>query len=244
MHVKFNGNDIELEKGSTGFDLIEKLNMRSPHEANAFQINDNATDLLTPLQDGDQIKIFDFSQKEGKEVFWHTSAHVLAQAVLRLYPDAVPTIGPPIENGFYYDFANLNISIDDFPKIEKEIKNILKERYRTAKYTFKNKKEALERFKGNKYKVELIESFDDDSELTAYEQGEFFDLCRGPHLPNLNKIKAFKLMKTSGAYWRGNSDNEMLTRIYAISFPDKEGLEAIFTHFRRGSKKRSPNIRN
>ena len=241
MLIKFQNEEIELDDGATGFDLIEKFNLRSPEEGCGFSINGKMTDIITTLNEGDLVEVFPFDHAAGKEVFWHSSAHVLAQAVLRLWPDAQPTIGPPIENGFYYDFANLQVSEDDFGKIEKEIKSILKERYRTKKTTFKNKSEALERFKDNKYKCELIESFEDDSELTAYEQGEFFDLCRGPHLPNLGKIKAFKLLKTSGAYWRGDAKNEMLTRIYGISFPNKEQLQN-YMHILEEAKKRDHRV--
>lgn len=223
MHVHCDGKEIELEDGASGRDLAEKLNQREPHQALAANINGVVRDLTTPLEEGDKVTLLDFHSKEGKEVFWHTSAHVLAQAVLRLYPDAKPTIGPPIENGFYYDFANLHLSEEDFPKIEKEVGKILKENFKPVRHAFKDKKEALDRFQDNPYKTELIHEF--DGLITAYEQGEFFDLCRGPHLPNLGKIKAFKVMKTSGAYWRGDSDREMLTRIYGISFPDRKLLK-------------------
>ncbi|MCF7851832.1 MAG: threonine--tRNA ligase [Simkaniaceae bacterium] len=237
MHIKYQDQPIELEDGSTGLDLVEKLGLKEPHQAVGFSINRRMCDISTPLKNGDVIEIYDFDCDEGREIFWHTSAHVLAQAILRLWPDAQPTIGPPIENGFYYDFAHLNISEEDFPKIEKEIKSILKERFRTKKITFSSKEEALEAFKDNPYKVELINSFDPSSSLTAYQQGEFTDLCRGPHLMNLGKIKAFKLMKTSGAYWRGNSENEMLTRIYGISFPDKELLNHYLTLLEEAKKR-------
>ncbi|MCK4934935.1 MAG: threonine--tRNA ligase, partial [Simkaniaceae bacterium] len=169
------------------------------------------------------------------------SAHVLAQAILRLYPEALPTIGPPIAEGFYYDFANLSISEDDFPIIEKEIQKIIKENHQIERHVFKDKKEAIDAFKNNPYKKALIESFEDTSELTGYKQGEFFDLCRGPHLYNLGKIKAFKLLKTSGAYWRGDAKNEMLTRIYGISFPDRLLLKD-YLHFLSEAKKRDHRV--
>lgn len=226
MFIKVqDGSSIELQEGSTAQDLANQLNLTQPHQSLAANINGILKDLSTPLKDGDQVMIVDFLSKEGKEIFWHTSAHLLAQAVLRLWPEAKPTIGPPIENGFYYDFANLQISEEDFLKIEKEMQNIVKENYKSQREQFSSKSEAIENFKNNPYKVELIESFDEGAELTAYRQGEFFDLCRGPHLPNLGKIKAFKILKTSGAYWRGNSENEMLTRIYAISYPDRQELK-------------------
>lgn len=225
IEVKYNNQLIKLPKGSHGYDLVETLGLKESHEAIALKINGTLTDFGTELNNQDVIEIFSFDSPIGKEVFWHTSAHVLAQAILRLYPEAKPTIGPPIENGFYYDFANLTISENNFPAIEAEVKKILKERFRTKKITFANKKEAKSRFEDNPYKLELIDSFEEGSLLTGYEQGEFFDLCRGPHLMNVGKIKAFKILKTSGAYWRADAANAMLTRIYAITFPRKEELD-------------------
>ncbi|NGX46061.1 MAG: Threonine--tRNA ligase 2 [Chlamydiae bacterium] len=223
MQVKCENETIELEEGATGRTLAEKLNKRGPDQSLGVDINGIARDLDTPFQEGDEVKLIDFNTAEGKELFWHTSAHVLAQAILRLWPNAKPTIGPPIESGFYYDFADLHISDEDFPKIEKEIVAVIKENYKPKRLEFKNKEEALKRFENNPYKTELINEF--DGLISAYEQGEFFDLCRGPHLPALGKIKAFKVTKTSGAYWRADREREMLTRVYGISFPDKKMLK-------------------
>lgn len=232
---------IELPSGSTAKDLAEKLNQKNPHQALAANINGTVVDLTTPLKDGDSVYLISFEDSIGKEIFWHTTAHVLAQAILRLYPNAKPTIGPPIDNGLYYDFADLEISDADFDKIEKEMQAIINENYTTQRKTFASKKEAIDAFKTNKYKVELIESFDENAPLTGYQQGEFFDLCRGPHLPNLGKIKAVKVMKTSGAYWRGDSKNEMLTRIYATSYPDRKLLKD-YLNFLEEAKKRDHKI--
>ncbi len=241
MIVLVKGEKIELEKGSTLKTLSEKLKLTMPHQGVAATINGDQKDFSVGLNDGDNVEFFDFESDLGKEVFWHTSAHVLAQAILRLYPKAQPTIGPPIEKGFYYDFANLEISEDDFKKIEKEIKKIISENHKTERSVFASKKEALEAFKDSPYKCELINGFDENGEFSAYKQGEFFDLCRGPHLFNIGKIKAFKLMKTSGAYWRGDSDREMLTRIYGISFPDKEDLKK-YLHQLEEAKKRDHRL--
>lgn len=239
MQIKLKKNQslIEMPEGSSAKDLADKLNQKGPHEALGATINGKAMDLSTPLHHGDEVMLWNFDDKEGKEIYWHTSAHVLAQAVLRLWPNAKPTIGPPIENGFYYDFADLTISDTDFEKIEEEIQKILSENYISTKESFSNKEEALKAFAHNKYKCELIESFENGSPLTGYRQGEFFDLCRGPHLFNLGKIKAFKIMKTAGAYWRGDSNNEMLTRIYAISFPDRKQLKDYLQHLEEARKR-------
>lgn len=225
MDIIYNDAQISLDAGASGRSLAEKLNLREPHQSLGVKINGVLKDLSTPLKEGDKVELIHFDSTTGKELFWHSSAHVLAQAILRLYPDAKPTIGPPIENGFYYDFANLTVSEQDFPAIEKEIENILSANYKPERVVFSTQKEALEAFKDNPYKQELIRSFNPGDEISAYKQGEFFDLCRGPHLPAIGKIKAFKVMKTSGAYWRGDSKNEMLTRIYAISFPDRKQLK-------------------
>lgn len=241
MLVTHQDESIEIKEGSNGLDLCEKLNLREPHQSLALLVNGQIKDLATPLQPGDEVSLLHFEDKEGKEVFWHTSAHVLAQAVLRLWPSAQPTIGPPIEQGFYYDFANLSISDEDFPLIEKEVQKIIKENYKPVRKVFSNKKEALDVFGNNPYKKELIESFDESGDITGYQQGEFFDLCRGPHLPALGKIKAFKILKTSGAYWKGDAKNAMLTRIYAISFPDKDLLKD-YLHMIEEAKKRDHRI--
>ena len=231
------GSVLELAEGSTAKDLAKKLNQTGPSQALAAEINGQTVDLSQPLKDGDKVHLWDFSEPKGQEVFWHTSAHILAQAILRLWPDAKPTIGPPIEGGFYYDFANLTISDTDFERIESEIKKIIDENYESKREVFGTQKEALEAFKDNKYKIELIQSFDSESPLTGYRQGEFFDLCRGPHLPNLGKVKAMKILKTSGAYWRGDSKNEMLTRVYAISFPDRKLLKEHLDRLEQARKR-------
>lgn len=218
-------SSFELPEGSTAKDLAEKLNLKDPHQALGACINGSTKDLSTPLQNGDSVILWDFNDPAGKEIFWHTSAHLLAQAILRLYPNAKPTIGPPIENGFYYDFANLTISDEDFPKIEEEMKKIVTENHLSKREVFSNRESALKAFSDNRYKQEIINETTADAELTGYRQGEYFDLCRGPHLHNLGKIKALKLLKTSGAYWRGDSKNEVLTRIYGVTFPDRKLLK-------------------
>lgn len=232
-----NSSQIELNDHAKASDLVEKLNLRAPHQALTVSVNGKISDLSTSLQDNDTIRFFSFDDPEGKEVFWHTSAHVLAQAVLRKFPNAKPTIGPPIENGFYYDFADLVISESDLEALEDEMQKICEENYKSERSTFASKAEAINCFKDNRYKVELIESFEEGSELSGYKQGEFFDLCRGPHLPNLGKIKAIKVMKTSGAYWRGDSKNTMLTRIYGISFPDRKLLKEYLFKLEEAKKR-------
>lgn len=225
MKITCNKKDLQVADGATGLDIISQLHLTQPEQAVAFVVNGEITDFFTKVSDGDQVEILDFSTPLGKEVFWHSSAHILAQAVVRLFPEAQPTIGPAIASGFYYDFANLSLQEEDFPAIEKEMQKIIKENYRAEKTTFSGKDEALKEFQKNPYKVELIQELDESSPITGYRQGEFFDLCRGPHLTNLGKVKAIKLLKTSAAYWRGDSSRDTLTRVYGISFPDKKNLK-------------------
>jgi threonyl-tRNA synthetase len=239
MQVIYNEKKIELPLGATAKDLAEKVGQTAPNQAIVAKINGSLRDLSTPLQEGDTVILCNFEDPTGKEVFWHSSAHVLAQAIVRLFPEALPTIGPPIEQGFYYDFANLHISEADFARIEEEVEKILKENFRPERQEFTDKKEALAAFKANPYKTELISSF--EGLITGYKQGEFFDLCRGPHLPALGKIKAFKILKTSGAYWRADKEREMLTRVYAISFPDRKALKE-YLHMLEEAKKRDHKI--
>jgi len=236
MKITVNTKSHEFTDGSTLKEVAESLHLTAPDQAIAAHVNGAPRDLSTQLTDGDMVVFFNFDDPEGKEVFWHTSAHVLAQAVLRLWPDAQPTIGPPIEQGFYYDFANLTISDQDFEKIEKEIETVLKENHKTERTVFANKAEAKSQFSTNPYKLELIDGFPEEP-ISSYRQGEFLDLCRGPHLPALNKIRAFKVLKTSGAYWRGDSTKEMLTRIYGISFPDKKRLKEYIVLLEEAKKR-------
>jgi threonyl-tRNA synthetase len=224
MKIKANHKSLEVEKGITPKEIAELLHLTAPEQAVTVTVNGKLRDFNVPIHDGDELIFWNFDDLQGKEVFWHTSAHVLAQAILRLWPSALPTIGPPIEHGFYYDFGNLTISDQDFEKIEEEVEKILSENLKTQRLEFANKEEAKSAFTSNPYKKELIDSFSEEP-LSAYKQGEFFDLCRGPHMASLNKIKAFKVLKTSGAYWRADQSKDMLTRIYAISFPDKKRLK-------------------
>lgn len=236
IHLSDN-KTIELPEGSTALDLANKLKLTDPDQALAIKIGDALYDLSQILSDGDRVAFLNFNDPEGRDVFWHSSAHILAQAVLRLWPHAKPTIGPPIENGFYYDFADLSISEEDFDKIEKEMISIIKQNYKTEKIVLKDKNEALQLFEKNKYKAELIDGFEENAPLTAYQQGEFIDLCRGPHIPILGKVKALKILKTSGAYWRGDPSREMLTRIYAITFPQKDLLQQFLKILEEAKKR-------
>ena len=233
------GSIEELEEGSSGIDLAKKIKSSLVGPALASFTNQELHDLSAPLKDGDQVEILTFEHQLGKELFWHSSAHLLAQAITRLFPKAEPSIGPAIEEGFYYDFANLTLSEDDFSNIEAEIRKIVKKRFIPQRIEYSTKEEAIEQVGFNKFKVEMIEKLDEG--LSAYKQGEYIDLCKGPHVPHLGLIQAFKIMRTSGAYWRADSNNDQLTRVYGVSYPEKKMLKR-YLRFLEEAKKRDHRI--
>ncbi|USN45353.1 MAG: threonine--tRNA ligase [Candidatus Woesearchaeota archaeon] len=236
MNITFpDGSKKEFKEGTTGSDIALSISEGFARKALAITVNGQLQDLATPLTGDASVVFLTFDDAQGKELFWHSSAHVLAQAVLRLFPEAKPTIGPAIEQGFYYDFANVKISEEDLVKIEEEAKKIIEQDFRPTRKEFATKDAAKKEFATNKYKVELIEEM--EGGITAYTQGEFTDLCRGPHLPRLGMIKAFKVTKTSGAYWRAHAENDALTRIYGISFPDKKLLKEYLTVLEEAKKR-------
>jgi threonyl-tRNA synthetase len=217
------GSKKEFESGISGFDIAMSISEGLARNSLAIEIDGKLKDLNTTITSDAKIRIITFKDPEGVDIFRHSSAHLLAQAVERLYPNTKATIGPAIENGFYYDFDNLKISDEDFGKIEEEMKKIVKEDLKPQRIEFKTKAEAKKAFGNNKFKVELVDTADGDT-ISAYKQGDFIDLCRGPHIPSTKMIKAFKLMKLAGAYWRGDAKNVQLTRIYGTSFPDSKLL--------------------
>ncbi|KMQ51452.1 Threonyl-tRNA synthetase [Chitinispirillum alkaliphilum] len=219
------GKSFQAEENCTALDIAKAISPRLAKAAIACKINDELKDLSTPLKEDDRVSIITFDSPEGKEIFWHSSSHILAQAVQELFPDAKIAIGPAIENGFYYDFEMENpFTPEDLAKIEKRAKEII-----SQKVPLKRKEisiqEARETFrsKNEPYKLELLE--DIEGEVSLYIQNDWADLCRGPHIPNTGYIKAFKLLNVAGAYWRGNEKNPMLQRIYGISFPKQSMLD-------------------
>ena len=233
------GSAKALEDNATALDLARSVSEGLARVAVGADVNGTAVDLSTQLKTGDVVKILTFNDEEGKDIFWHSSAHILAQAVLRIYPEAKPTIGPSIENGFYYDFADLIISDQDFEPIEAEMKKIVKERLEPKRISYPDKEFAISQFESNPFKIELIEGLEEG--LTAYRQGEFEDLCRGPHIPNTKMVEGLKILKTSGAYWRGDSSKPQLTRIYAVTFPSKKQLNE-YLHMLEEAKKRDHRV--
>jgi threonyl-tRNA synthetase len=218
------GDEEEFSKGITGMEIAEFISQGLANQTLAIEVNGVLTDIHQILEVDAKIRIITFKDEEGKHLLRHSAAHVMAAAVKRLYPNAKVAIGPSIENGYYYDFDNLDISDSDFVKIEDEMKKIVK-----SKIPFERKvvsrEEALEIFKDEPYKLEIIHELDAAETISTYALGDFYDLCRGPHVPHSGKVKAFKLMKLAGAYWKGDSDNKMLTRIYGTAFSDKKDLK-------------------
>ena len=223
------GSIMEVEKGTKILDVAKEISEGLARVATCGEINGEVKDLRYEINEDCELVIHTFQDEdlEGKKAYWHTSAHIMAQAVKRLYKDVKLTIGPAIENGFYYDFdTDKTFSEDDFEKIEEEIKKIIKEDLPIERYTLP-REEAINFMKENNepYKVELIEELPEGEEISFYKQGEFVDLCAGPHLMSTGKVKVVKLLSASGAYWRGNEKNKMLQRIYGIAFPKKSQLE-------------------
>ncbi len=223
MKIIFGDKVHEFEKGATPIDIAKKLDIPLK-DMLAAKIDSGLIDLNRKLEKDTKISFVSFADAEGKSVLWHSSAHVLAAAVKKLYPDTLVTLGPPIQNGFYYDFYNLNVGDNDLQKIEKEMENIIKN---DAKFIRKevSREDAKELFNGNKFKIEILENEAAAQPITLYEMEGFNDLCRGPHIPSTRYIKTVKLLKVAGAYWRGDSKREVLTRIYGISFPSKQDLD-------------------
>ncbi len=230
------GNEEEFSKGITGFEIAEFLSQGLAREALGIEINGTVIDINEQVTEDSKIKIITFKDDIGKAILRHSAAHIMAAAVKKLYPEVKVAIGPSIENGFYYDFDNLTISEDDFAKIETEMKQII-----NAKIPFQRKiikrSEAIELFKNELYKLEIINGLDAAETISIYELGDFVDLCRGPHVSNSGKVKAFKLMKLAGAYWKGDSDNKMLTRIYGTAFLDKKGLKEYLQFLEEAEKR-------
>lgn len=220
------GSTKEYSDAMSVLDIAKDISEGLARVACAGEVNGKVVDLRTVISEDSSLNILTFDNDEGKKVFRHTAAHILAQAVKRLYPDAKCTIGPAIDDGFYYDFDMPSLSREDLDKIEAEMKKIVKENLPIKSYTLP-RAEALKLMEERQepYKVELINDLPEDAVLSFYEQGEFIDLCAGPHLMSTKPVKFFKLTSSSGAYWRGNSDNKMLTRIYGTAFTKKDDLQ-------------------
>lgn len=227
INIQFpDGNTKEFDKGTTTEDIAQSISPGLRKKAVAGKFNGQLVDLTRPLEQDGAIEIITPGSEEALEVLRHSTAHLMAQALKRLYGDVKFGVGPVIEGGFYYDFdMDDKVSSDDFDKIEKTMKQIVNENHKIVREVV-SKEKAKDFFKDDPYKLELIDAIPEDESVTLYTQGEFTYLCRGVHVPSTSKIKEFKLLSTAGAYWRGNSDNKMLQRIYGTAFFDKKDLKA------------------
>jgi len=228
ISVKFSsGEVVSVESGTTVYDAAAAAGIIS-REVLCATVNGEVVGLTAPLAADADVALHTFEDEEGKKVFWHTASHVLAQAVKRLYPETKLTIGPAVANGFYYDFdSELAFDADMLSAIEAEMKKIVKENLKLERFTLpRDEAKKLMEEKDEPYKVLLIDRVPEGEEISFYKQGDFVDLCAGPHLFATGAIKAFKLLQCTGAYWEGNSDNKMLKRVYGTAFPKKEMLNA------------------
>lgn len=234
-----NGDELAVEEGAKCIDAAKAVSDSLARNAVAVKLNGKLTDLSAPLSQGDKVEFVTLKDKEGLEVYRHTCAHVLAQAVKTIFPTCKLAIGPVIENGFYYDFDfNTPITQEDFEKIEAEMQKIIKANTPIERFELP-RAEAVKLMSDykEKYKVELINDLPEGERISFYKQGSFTDLCRGPHLPSTGKIKAFKLTSLAGAYWRGNEKNKMLTRIYGVAFAKKDEMQAYFEMLEEAKKR-------
>ncbi len=233
------GAIIEIEKGSSIIDVAKKISEGLARVTLAGLVNGEVQDLRHKLTEDCKLEILTFDSLEGKKAYWHTTSHIMAQAIKRLYPEIKLAIGPSIDNGFYYDFdTEKPFSEEDLIKIEDEMKKIIKEDLPLERFELP-RKEAIKFMeeKGEPYKVELINDLPEDAIISFYKQGEFTDLCAGPHVAKTGNIKAVKLLTSSGAYWRGNEKNKMLQRIYGISYPKASQLEEYLNMLEEAKKR-------
>lgn len=233
------GSVREFAKGITGLQLAESISSRLAQEVLAITVNEQIWDLSRPIETDAAIKLHKWDDEEAKHAYWHSSAHLMAEALQELYPGIKFGIGPAIENGFYYDVdpGSAVIKEGDLPTIEAKMVELAARKEAIVR-TDISKAEALKKFedKGDEYKVELISALEDGT-ITLYSQGNFTDLCRGPHLPNTGEIKAIKLLSVAGAYWRGDEKRKMLTRIYGITFPKKKMLDEYLVLLEEAKKR-------
>ena len=234
------GNSKEYSKGVTGMQIAESISPRLAESALAIEVNGFVRDLGAQINNNSAVRLLTFNDEKGKEVYWHSTSHLMAHAILSLYPEAKFGVGPAIENGFYYDFdINTKLSENDLKKIEDQMVKISKEDNSFERVEL-SKNKAFEFFKekDDEYKLELIDGLDDTKEtISIYHEGKFTDLCTGPHVPSVGKIKYIKLLSVSGSYWRGDENNKQLQRIYGISFPKKKMLDEYLTMLEEAKKR-------
>lgn len=236
IKITFPDNSVkEFDSSVTGLDIAKSISEGLARVSLAISLNGVLTDLNKPITKDAKIRLVTFRDEEGVEVFRHSTAHIMAAALLKVFPDAKPTIGPSVKEGFYYDFMMRPVSDADFLKIEEKMQEIVDGKIPFVRKEI-SKAEAKKLFSNNKYKLEMINELEEGT-ISIYQLGDFIDLCRGPHVLNSGYIKAFKLTKVAGAYWRGDAKNDQLQRIYGISFPDKKDLKAYFAFLEEAAKR-------
>ena len=229
----------EYNIGTSALDIAKNIGDRLAMSTVAASVNDVLVDAFTPINEDANLVIHTADSKIGHQVLLHSTAHVMAQAVKKFWPDCQMTIGPAIENRFYYDFdISINFTEDDLIKIEKKMKELSDQDYKCIRCEM-SRSEAYKMFSemGEDYKLEILENINNDELITSYSQGDFIDLCRGPHIPSTGKIKHFKLLSTSGAYWRGDEKNKMLQRIYGTVFSSKKKLKEYLNLLEEAKKR-------
>ena len=237
MKLIVNGIPMEVEDGVNALDLSGNISKELKKEALVARLNDRVISLVEPIHEDGVLEILNFSDEDAKRTLRHTASHVLAQAVKHLKPEAKLAIGPAIENGFYYDFdVDEPFTPEFLTAVEKEMQKLIKKNERVERFELP-RAEALELMKDEPYKQELINDLPEDATLSFYRQGDFTDLCAGPHLPSTGRIKAVKLMSIAGAYWRGSEKNKMLQRIYGTAFTDKAELQAYLDRIEEAKKR-------
>ena len=223
------GKQIEIEPGEKARNVAEKIGHRLARDAVVAKLDGDLIDLDAPVDGGGDFEVVTSDSPEGLEVLRHSTAHAMAQAILELYPGSKLTIGPPIEDGFFYDIeVTGRITDDDLPRIEERMREVVARDLPVEREAV-SKAEALRLYEDNPYKLEIISDLE-DGDITIYRQGDFFDLCRGPHVPSTGRIGAFKLQNIAGAYWRGDEKNKMLTRVYGTAWPTEKQLKAYLRH--------------
>lgn len=233
------GSVAEYESGMTVLDIAKDISMGLARVALAAEVDGEVVDLTTVIDGDCELNILTFDDRGGQHAFWHTSSHIMAQAVKQLFPDVKLAIGPAIDNGFYYDFdVDRPFTPEDLEAIEKEMRKIVKADLKLERFELpRNEAIKLMEERGEPYKVELIEDLPEDEHISFYRQGDFVDLCAGPHILSTGKVRAFKLLSVAGAYWRGDENNKMLQRIYGISFMKKSHLDEYLERLEEAKKR-------
>ncbi|MCX7611048.1 MAG: threonine--tRNA ligase [Ignavibacterium sp.] len=241
VKIKFpDGSIKEFDKGVTGFEIAESISKRLLEDALGIKINGVLKELYTPITEDSSVEIVTFENDEGREMYWHSSSHLMAHAIQSLHPEAKFGVGPAIENGFYYDFdIDTKLSEEDLKKIEEKMVELAQKGQKFERVEL-SKNEAIDLFKkkNDPYKLEILSEIDENLEtISIYNEGDFTDLCTGPHLPDTSKIKYVKLLSVSGSYWRGDEKNKQLQRIYGISFPKKKLLDEYLQKLEEAKKR-------